>query len=106
MRVDSSVLHASVVLHPRYRFVTAAEVTYLGSSEVGYSLRVRDLLGAGSRAASPLRFSVIFEYGGLFREYAPSLIPSCLAPAGIPARQRIGCRSGSECWIAGGQPLV
>jgi hypothetical protein len=74
--------------------------------EVGYSLRVRGLLGAGSRAALPLRFSVIFEYGGLIREYALSLIPSCFAPAGIPARQRIRCRSGADCWIAGGQPLV
>src|SRR5262245_4772717 len=79
---------------------------YLGSSEVGYSLRVRGLLGAGSRAALPLRFSIIFEYGGLIREYAPSLVPSCCAPASIPARQRIRCRSSSECWIAGGGPLV
>jgi hypothetical protein len=37
----------------------------LGSSEIGYSLRVRRLLGARSRFALPLRFSVIFEYGGL-----------------------------------------
>jgi hypothetical protein len=36
-----------------------------GSSEIGYSLGVRRVLGAGSRAALPLRFSVIFEYGGL-----------------------------------------
>jgi len=36
-----------------------------GSSEIGYSLRVRRALGAGSRSALPLRFSVIFEYGGL-----------------------------------------
>jgi hypothetical protein len=42
-----------------------AGVGYLGSSEIGYSLRVRGLLGAGSRSALPLRFSVIFEYGGL-----------------------------------------
>ena len=42
-----------------------AGVAYLGSSEIGYSLRVRGLLGAGSRSALPLRFSVIFEYGGL-----------------------------------------
>jgi hypothetical protein len=42
-----------------------AGVAYLGSSEIGYSLRVRGLLGAGSRAALPLRFSVICEYGGL-----------------------------------------
>jgi len=32
---------------------------------IGYSLGVRGLLGAGSRSALPLRFSVIFEYGGL-----------------------------------------
>jgi hypothetical protein len=37
----------------------------LGSSEIGYSLRVRRVLGAGSRSALPLRFSVVFEYGGL-----------------------------------------
>ena len=36
-----------------------------GSSEIGYSFRVRRALGAGSRSALPLRFSVIFEYGGL-----------------------------------------
>jgi hypothetical protein len=36
-----------------------------GISGIGYSLRVRGLLGAGSRSALPLRFSVIFEYGGL-----------------------------------------
>ena len=42
-----------------------AGVAYLGSSEIGYSLRVRGLRGAGSRSALPLRFSVIFEYGGL-----------------------------------------
>ena len=40
-------------------------VAYLGSSEIGYSRRVRGLRGAGSRSALPLRFSVIFEYGGL-----------------------------------------
>jgi hypothetical protein len=40
-------------------------VAYLGSSQIGYSLRVRGLQGAGSRSALPLRFSVIFEYGGL-----------------------------------------
>src|SRR5712691_11418578 len=40
-------------------------VAYLGSSEIGYSPRVRGLRGAGSRSALPLRFSVIFEYGGL-----------------------------------------
>src|SRR6185295_10477798 len=40
-------------------------VPYLGSSEIGYSPRVRGLRGAGSRSALPLRFSVIFEYGGL-----------------------------------------
>ena len=38
---------------------------YLGSSKIGYSPRVRGLRGAGSRSALPLRFSVIFEYGGL-----------------------------------------
>ena len=43
----------------------AGRVVYLGSSEIGYSHRVRGLLGAGSRSALPLRFSVIFEYGGL-----------------------------------------
>jgi hypothetical protein len=32
---------------------------------IGYSLRVRGVLGAGSRAAVPLRFSVTFEYGGV-----------------------------------------
>jgi hypothetical protein len=37
----------------------------VGSSEIGYSPRVRGLRGAGSRSALPLRFSVIFEYGGL-----------------------------------------
>ena len=42
-----------------------AGVAYLGSSEIGYSLGVRRVLGAGSRSALPLRFSVIFEYGGL-----------------------------------------
>jgi hypothetical protein len=42
-----------------------AGIAYLGSSEIGYSLRVRGLLGAGSRSALPLRFSVIVEYGGL-----------------------------------------
>jgi len=36
-----------------------------GSSEIGYSLLVRRVLGAGSRSALPLRFPVIFEYGGL-----------------------------------------
>jgi hypothetical protein len=41
----------------------AVGVAYLGSSEIGYS-RVRGLLGAGSRSALPLRFSVIFEYEG------------------------------------------
>jgi hypothetical protein len=63
-------------------------------------------LAPGSRAAVPLRFSVIFEYGGLIREDAPSLVPSCCAPVSIPARHRIRGRSGSERWIAGGQPLV
>ena len=42
-----------------------AGVAYLGSSEIGYSLQVRRVRGAGSRSALPLRFSVIFEYGGL-----------------------------------------
>jgi hypothetical protein len=61
-----------------------AGVAYPGSSEIGYSPGVRGLLGAGSRSARtlalrpdsraspgfsryavPLRFSVIFEYGGL-----------------------------------------
>ena len=42
-----------------------AGVAYLGSSEIGYSPRVRGLRGAGSRSALPLRFSLIFEYGGL-----------------------------------------
>jgi hypothetical protein len=32
---------------------------------IGYSLRVRRVVGAGLRSALPLRFSVIFEYGGL-----------------------------------------
>jgi len=36
-----------------------------GSSEIGYSPRVRGWLGAGSRSALPLRFSVIVVYGGL-----------------------------------------
>jgi hypothetical protein len=70
----------------------------MGSSEVGYSFRVRDLLGAGSRAAP--RFSVIFEYGGLIREYALSLVPCCVAPSSVPARQRIRCRAGADYWIA------
>ena len=42
-----------------------AGVAYLGSSEIGYSLLVRRALGAGSRSVLPLRFLVIFEYGGL-----------------------------------------
>jgi hypothetical protein len=42
-----------------------AGIVYLGSSEIGYSLRVRGLLGAGSRSALPPRFPVIVEYGGL-----------------------------------------
>ena len=42
-----------------------AGVAHLESSEIGYSLRVRGWLGAGSRSALPLRFSVIVEYGGL-----------------------------------------
>jgi hypothetical protein len=55
---------------------------------------------------SAILFAVIFEDGGSFREYAPTFVPSCFAPASSPARQRIRCRSGSECRIAGGQPLV
>ena len=39
-------------------------VAYVGSSEIGYSHRVRGLRGAGSRSALPLRFSVSFECGG------------------------------------------
>ena len=39
--------------------------SHLGTSEIGYSLGVRRVLGAGSRSALPLRFSVVFEYGGL-----------------------------------------
>jgi hypothetical protein len=46
-------------------FPGRAGVAYLESSAIGYSLRVRGLLGAGSRSALPLRFSVIVEYGGL-----------------------------------------
>jgi len=42
-----------------------AGVAHLGSSEISYSLQVRRVLGAGSRSALPLRFSVVFEYGGL-----------------------------------------
>ena len=42
-----------------------AEVAYLGSSEIGYSLRVRGLLGAGSRSLLPRRFLVIFAFGRL-----------------------------------------
>ena len=42
-----------------------AGVAHLGSSEIGYSLLIRGVLGAGSRSALPLRFSVVFEYGGL-----------------------------------------
>jgi len=34
-------------------------------SGFGYALRVRGLLSAGSRPASPPWFSVILEYGGL-----------------------------------------
>jgi hypothetical protein len=37
------------------------ESPYLESSEIGYSLRVRGLLGVGSRSALPLRFLVIFD---------------------------------------------
>jgi hypothetical protein len=40
-------------------------VAYPGSSEIGYSLLVRRVMGARSRSALPPRFSVIFEYGGL-----------------------------------------
>ena len=50
---------------PLKRRMGRAGVAYLGSSEIGYSLRVRRVLGAGSRSALPLRFSVIFEYGVL-----------------------------------------
>ena len=39
--------------------------SHLGTSEIGYSLGVRRVLGAGSRSALPLRFSVVFEHGGL-----------------------------------------
>jgi hypothetical protein len=39
--------------------------SHLGTSEIGYSLGVRRVLSAGSRSALPLRFSVVFEYGGL-----------------------------------------
>src|SRR5215467_12465890 len=74
-----------------------------GSPEIGDSHRVQVLLGVGSRSAVPLRFSVIFEYGGLIREYAPSLVPSGCAPAGMPARQRLRCRSGPGGKIAVGQ---
>src|SRR5215831_14328913 len=70
-----------------------------GSPEIGDFHRVQVLLGAGSRSAVPLRFSVI-EYGGLIREYALSLVPSCVAPSSVPARQRIRCRAGADCWIA------
>jgi hypothetical protein len=42
-----------------------ADLTHPDPSEIGYSLLVRRVLGAGSRSALPLRFSVIFEYGGL-----------------------------------------
>jgi hypothetical protein len=41
-----------------------AGVVYLGSSEIGYSLRVRRVRGAGSRSALPLRFSVISSTEG------------------------------------------
>jgi hypothetical protein len=42
-----------------------AKIAYPESPKIGYSPQVRGLLGAGSRSALPLRFSVIFEYGGL-----------------------------------------
>src|SRR5262249_37825002 len=77
-----------------------------GSPEIGDSHGVQVLLGAESGSAVPLRSSVIFEYGGLIREYAPSLVPSGSAPAGMPARRRLRYRSGPERWIAGGSPLV
>ena len=41
-----------------------AGVAHLGSSEIGYSFRV-GVCWAPDRAALPLQFSVIFEYGGL-----------------------------------------
>jgi hypothetical protein len=44
---------------------TRMGVAHLRSLKIGYSLRVRRELGAGSRSALPLRFSVIFKYGGL-----------------------------------------
>jgi hypothetical protein len=43
---------------------TVQGVAIPGSSEIGYSLRVRRALGAKSRSALPLRFSAIFGYGG------------------------------------------
>jgi hypothetical protein len=55
---QSGALHAGTLDRPD-------AVAYLGSSEIGYSPRVRGLRGAGSRSVLPLRFSVIFEYGGL-----------------------------------------
>jgi len=55
-----------VALAPRHEHEAAFEhLAENLASEFGYSLRVRRVLGAGSRSALPLRFSVIFEYGGL-----------------------------------------
>ena len=42
----------------------AGRESHLGTSEIGYSLGVRRVLGAGSPLRVPLRFSVVFEYGG------------------------------------------
>ena len=53
------------VMRPATPPVSRAGIADLGSSEIGYSLLIRGVLGAGSRSALPLRFSVVFEYGGL-----------------------------------------
>ena len=47
-----------------------------------------------------------FEYGGQSHEKTVSFVPSCIARSGTPVRQRVRCRSGSECWNAGGQAVA
>src|SRR5215510_5051466 len=87
-------------VHHKHRATGRAEVAQLGSSEIGYSFRVRRVLGAGSRSALPLRFSVYSSTEGRFREDATSHVPSCFSPSSIPACQRIRCRSGPGRKIA------
>ena len=47
-----------------------------------------------------------FEYGGPRHEKTISFVPSCIARSGTPVRQRVRCRSGSECGNAGGQAVA